>query len=323
MWWSLLLVMAAALAVPALEQADRAWTPDPAMTRLRSLLYHESLLMLPLLALALTGLRRRYFSRGFGLVLAMLMVAGLYARYVEPNLLLVRHTVIETGYPLKVALVSDMHYGLFSTPAQMRQLVTRLNALDVRAVLVAGDWTYEPARATDLGELLAPFRALRHPVYSVPGNHDEEQPGPPLQAALSQALRQNGIMTLEGREVELGPVRLVGLGDLWAGHTGAERLPGVAAGGRPMLLLAHNPDLVDALPALPAPVLMLAGHTHGGQVNLPLLTERMLAGVTRSGYKRGLYARPNGQVFVTSGIGMIGLPIRFAMPPVIDVLEMR
>ena len=100
-------------------------------------------------------------------------------------------------------------------------------------------------------------------------------------------------------------------------------MPSLAAAGKPLLLLTHNPDLMEDLPPLPVPVLMMAGHTHGGQVNLPVLTERILAGMSRHGYKRGLYQRRNGQVFVTSGVGMIGLPLRFAMPPVIDVMEMR
>jgi len=322
-WAGLLTIAALGLAVPAYWQARAAWTPEPGVTLLRSLLLYESWLMFPLLGLAVDGYRRRFLSRGFAVVLALLMVLGIHARFVEPNLLLTRHTVIETGYTLKVALISDMHYGLYSSPRQMRQLVQRLNALEVRAVLVAGDWTYEPAKAADLAEMLAPFAGIRHPVYAVLGNHDEQQPGPPLRRPLSAALARNGVRDITARVVELDGVRLAGLGDLWARHAGVERLPELASQGLPLLLLTHNPDLMEDLPALPVPVLMLAGHTHGGQVNLPFLTERMLAGFTRHGYRQGLYPRPNGQVFVTSGIGMIGLPIRFAVPPVIDVLEMR
>ena len=316
-------ISALILAVPAVQQARAAWTPDAGLTLFRALLFHESWLMWPLVLVTGLGVYRRWFSRTFGIVLAVLFLLGIYARFVEPNMLLVRTTVIQTGYPLKVALVSDMHYGLFSSPGQMQRLVDRLNTLEVQAVLVAGDWTYEPGRHEDLGLLLAPFRQLRHPVYSVPGNHDGQQPGPPLERELRAALLHNGIKPVEGGEVDLGAVKLVGLRDLWAVSTGADRLPSLAAAGKPLLLLTHNPDLMEDLPPLPAPVLMLAGHTHGGQVNLPVLTERILAGMSRHGYKRGLYQRRNGQVFVTSGVGMIGLPLRFAMPPVIDVLEMR
>lgn len=316
-------ILALILAIPAVQQARAAWTPDPGLTLFRALLFHESGLLWPLVVVMAVGVHRRWFSRAFGIVMAVLFLLGIYARFVEPNLLFVRATVIQAGYPLKVALVSDMHYGLFSSPGQMQRLVDRLNTLEVQAVLVAGDWTYEPGRHEDLALLLAPFRQLRHPVYSVPGNHDGQQPGPPLERELRAALLHNGIQPIEGGVVELGPVTLVGLRDLWAETTGADRLPSLAAAGKPLLLLTHNPDLMEDLPPLPAPVLLLAGHTHGGQVNLPVLTERILAGMSRHGYKRGLYQRRNGQVFVTSGVGMIGLPLRFAMPPVIDVLEMR
>lgn len=322
-WLAGLGAAAVLLALAGWWHGRDAWGPEAGITQFRSLIYWESGLMPLLLAAVVAGARRRWISTGFAGVLSVLMLLGIYARFIEPNLLTVRHTVLATGYSLKVALISDMHYGLYSTPGQMARLVDRLNALDVQAVLVAGDWTYEPPRNQDLGALLAPFRQLRHPVYSVPGNHDEGQPGPPLQDALRAALVRNRIHPLEQGHVSLGPVELVGLRDVWAGGDGKEQLPALMAAGRPLLLLTHNPDLMDELPPLPGKVVMLAGHTHGGQVNLPWLTDRMLAGVTRGGYKRGLYGRPNGQVFVTSGIGMIGLPLRFAMPPVIDVLEMR
>jgi uncharacterized protein len=89
-----------------------------------------------------------------------------------------------------------------------------------------------------------------------------------------------------------------------------------------MLLLTHNPDSYYSLPSLKQPFVLLAGHTHGGQVNLPVVTEKILKIVTQQGYQRGLYSlHQNNQLFVTSGIGMVGLPLRFGMPPMIDVLQ--
>ena len=86
--------------------------------------------------------------------------------------------------------------------------------------------------------------------------------------------------------------------------------------------LAHNPDSIDRLRGIPVHTL-LAGHTHGGQINLPVVTAWMLATATRGGFKQGLYAIGEKQVFVTSGLGMIGLPLRLFQPPAIDVIQFQ
>lgn len=73
-----------------------------------------------------------------------------------------------------------------------------------------------------------------------------------------------------------------------------------------------------------ASALLLSGHTHGGQIHLPWITQSMLNRISVGGYQRGLYqTQPHRQLFVTSGIGMIGLPFRFAMPPAIDILHVH
>jgi hypothetical protein len=214
-----------------------------------------------------------------------------------------------------------MHYGLYSTQQQMQRLVDKLNSLDVDAVVVAGDWTYEPSQLISLTEQLKPFSQLKHPIYSVTGNHDEQTPGPPLERELNAALIANHIHPIEGRSVRLGGVRLVGVDYLKPVESVHFLLS--LSDNKPLLLLTHDPDTLDELPPITQPFVMLAGHTHGGQVNLPILSKRMLMEFTHGHYQRGLYplARQN-QIFVSSGIGMVGLPLRFAMPPVIDVLEM-
>ncbi len=317
------LVVAVVLAALAWHATQNAWTAEPTNTLIYTLVFYESWLMPAFLLVLLLTLKWQLFSRKFSIVISMFFLLGCYARFIEPNRLLVHHTTIKTGYPLKLALISDMHYGLFSSSAQMQQLVDRLNSLDVDAVVVAGDWTNEPTQTPDLAEQLRPFQQVHHPIYSVPGNHDEEIPGPPLQQALKHALLANHIQPIEGTSIDLGVARLIGLGDLWRGDR-AQRLSALTIQDKPLLLLTHNPDTLAELPKIRQPFVMLAGHTHGGQINVPMLTEKILQLVSQGHYKRGLYALAQGnQIFVTSGIGMVGLPLRFAMPPVIDVLEME
>lgn len=318
----LLVIFMMVLTMFAWQMTVNAWQGNEEGTFLKAFLYYQSYILPFFLALVLWGFKHKQVSIGFMLIAVIGCVLGIYARFIEPNVLIVKETHIKSGYNLKIALISDMHYGLYSTPWQMQRLVNKLNTLEVDMVLVAGDWTYEPAKNISLTEQLAPFKQLKHPIYSVPGNHDEELPGPPLAKELKQALIDNHIQPIEATTIDLGKVRLVGLADLLPPHTRISRLNTLNQQDKPLLLLTHNPESLVYLPKLTQPFVMLAGHTHGGQVNLPILTDKILHLITQQGYKRGWYSLDNNnQLFITSGIGMVGLPLRFAMPPTIDILR--
>lgn len=276
-------------------------------------------LSVPYGLIALTSLVIAYRAKHWwalaGSSLALwLAVAAFYARSIEPEQIVVRETAMEVGAALRVALISDLHIGLFQGRARVQQIVEALNRLDVDVVLVAGDWTYEPREP--LIEMLAPLAQSRHRILSVPGNHDEEMPGPPLAAELRAALIAHRVEPIEGRAVAVKGVHFVGMGDRWAQK---DIVAFVASTHGVFVALAHNPDSIDRLTHTPIRTL-LAGHTHGGQINLPFATARVLKSATQGNFKRGLYPQGERQVFVTSGMGTVGLPLRLFQPPVIDVL---
>lgn len=284
----------------------------------KKIVLYASWLALPLAAwLARRVVRSRGPRRASAAVWLLGCLVFIEARFVEPGLLVVRETEVAAPLDLRVALVADVHVGLYKSPAFLARIVDRLNALDVDLVLFAGDWTYE--HEGPLVELLAPLGKLRHAAYSVPGNHDSEAPGPPIRDELREALVANGVRPIENRAVVLPGFVLVGLGDRWGGD---DRLPAVlpVADGRPVLALMHNPD--TALDFPPGRVaLAFAGHTHGGQIRIPWIYRRVIP--TVGPFDRGLHEMPNARVFVTSGAGEIGLPLRFLNPPVIDVVRLR
>ena len=324
--WALGAAIAVGLAV---FEARDAWSPAGAGHQraiVKLVLYWGLWLAWPAalwLLLRIAAQLRRGRPLGALLALALLLPTGalIWSRFVEPHQLRVIETSIGSACGVRVALVSDLHAGLYVRRDQLEQLVRRLNALDVDAVLVAGDWTYEPSH--DLHLEFAPLALLRHPVYAVLGNHDEQMPGAPLKRELLSALQALGVRMIEGRRVPLGRCELAGLGDLEAGAAARDQaLLRKTRWSQPparRVLLTHEPDtLYDIDPNSAA--LMLAGHTHGGQIDLPWLTDALLRRISRSGYKRGLYTPGPMQVFVTSGTGMAKLPLRFRMPPTIDVL---
>ena len=186
-------------------------------------------------------------------------------------------------------------------------------------VVVAGDWTYEPENK--LADELAILKEIKAPIYSVTGNHDEQYPGPPIQELLKHALEVNHVIDIEGQIVEFDEFRLIGIGDLWSGRTDMRYMPDLPQ-DKPWLILSHNPDTVDMVPKLPTHPLMLSGHTHGGQVELPWLTDYVMKRVSIVGHKKGLYRHEHADVFVTVGTGMVGVPFRFRVPPTIDIIEL-
>ncbi|MGE5116742.1 MAG: metallophosphoesterase [Betaproteobacteria bacterium] len=328
--WRLWGLGAAAVLALALHDAASAWSPDGGHHRavVKLAIYWGLWLGWPLallLFLRMAGQLGRGRVVGAVLTLALLMLTGgvLWARFVEPNQLRVIETSPGTACGVRVAVVSDLHVGLYVREDQIERLVRRLNALDVDAVLIAGDFTFEPDR--DLRAAFAPLGLISHPVYAVLGNHDEQLPGAPLKEPLVRELQSLGVHLIEGRRVPLGRCELAGLGDLEAGAAARDlaRLKATHWSRPPAqrVLLTHEPDTVfDVAPGSAA--LMLAGHTHGGQVVLPWLTDLLLYHISRGGWQRGLYRSEAMPLFVTSGTGMARLPLRFRMPPTIDVLAL-
>lgn len=285
-------------------------------------LFYGSWLVWPFIAWLVWRLRKRR-----GRTLVVLLLAGCllfaWARFVEPQRIRVQETVLAgTGAQARLVLISDIHLGVYKDSAYLQRLVERINALRADAVVIAGDFTYEP-QGHSLAPLFAPLSALRMPAYAVLGNHDQQAPGPDVDAELRAALAKHGVRVIEGEVVAVRGFRLAGLGDRWAGRDD----PGVLTSNPsslPTLVLTHNPDsAIDLAPDIAT--LVLAGHTHGGQIRIPWLYRYAIP--SRHGFDRGeqFLATPRGpvRVYTTLGTGEVGLPMRLFNPPTVDVLDLR
>lgn len=290
----------------------------------KQLLFHGSWLVVPAMAWLLWRWRR---DRRHRAMLAFLLLGcGVFAwaRFVEPQLIRVDHTELRgTGMQARIALVSDIHLGVYKDRRFLERLVERLDALPVDAVVIAGDLTYEPQRLV-LSEAFAPLSVLRVPVYAVLGNHDQQAPGPDIDAPLREALRTHGVRVIEGMAfTDARGIRWAGLGDRWAGKDDPGFLRAAVDQG-PAIVVAHNPDsAMDLQPGEAA--IVLAGHTHGGQIRIPWLYRKVIP--SAHGFDRGEQVAPAAagpvRVFTTRGVGEVGLPLRLFNPPTIDVLQLR
>jgi len=274
-------------------------------------IYYGSWLVFPLLY---------WFAKKRWFMMTLLSLLFIYARFIEPQLLFVHHYKIETGFKAKVALISDMHLGIYNDANILKRVVEKINKEKVDALLIAGDLTYEP-QLSDMKKLFAPLQNVQVPIYVVLGNHDCQRPGPDIKDELIKVLKSFGVHIITNKAVKLNDITILGLGSLWAGDADITLLDKYTTKDN-LIVLTHNPDTVLHYQPNHYPPLTLAGHTHGGQVRIPYLYKNMLPIKGDILWDQGLYTLQNGKVFVTSGIGEIGLPLRFLIPPTIDILEL-
>lgn len=251
-----------------------------------------------------------------------------FAYYVEPFRLVVEHRrIVVKGWPralagFRVGHLSDFHCDSDRAVDRAAQSARTLAALKPDVVCLTGDYVTTNAQkwAPLCAGALAPLADLDCSVYAVLGNHDHWAGLPHLVAG---SLRDIGINVLENHTVPLRGDRsvwLVGLGDLCVQKTDCaaalRRVPTNAV----KILLIHEPDYADAAPAGFA--LQLSGHSHGGQIKLPGLPPLHTPKYARR-YREGLEHGPRHPIYVTRGIGTMGIPMRFGCPPEVTVLEIH
>lgn len=240
-----------------------------------------------------------------------------YAHLIERNILITPQTKIKTGFTLKAAVIADIHLGLYKDERFFSRVVYKINRIDnLDCVLIPGDFTYYPGKR--INTLFNPLKDLKVPVYAVLGNHDYGVPGPDLQDPLKEILRQLGVIVLENTTAKIPntDVTVLGIGDEWYGNDNIELVNNLPTNSK-YIILAHNPE--TALKYKKGnKYITISGHTHGGQIRIPFIYKIILPQL--KSFNSGLYETDHGPVFVTPGVGEVGLPLRLLNPPSIDIL---
>jgi predicted MPP superfamily phosphohydrolase len=264
----------------------------------------------------------------------LLLAAGLAgdAFWLEPaSLRLTHYDLPLSDAPalagLHVAVIADLHGGApFIDEAKLDAVVAMTNAARPDLILLTGDYVitgvlggHHMAIETIAGHL----KHLSAPlgVYAVIGNHDRWEDAPHISAVLRRAglkVLENGHVTLTTRH---GPLVLAGIGDDYS-HAAdpAAALAGIPGPAR-ALCFTHSPDIFPELPSTCA--LTVAGHTHGGQVALPLVGRPVVFSRYGQRYAAGTVREGDKTLFVSTGIGTSLLAVRFGVPPEISVLDAR
>jgi predicted MPP superfamily phosphohydrolase len=236
---------------------------------------------------------------------------------------------------MRIAQISDIHYFEWTESFYLRQVVDHVNALKPDMVVLTGDFvTYGPVRwpsqdahkrfaLRHMPECASILSGLRCPLrYATLGNHDMMVGG----RYVCGDLVNQGLPVLRNSAVPLERdgqrLWLAGLGSACARDADPDRaFPASAVRDREaMIVLAHEPDILPEIAKYNAD-LMLAGHTHGGQLCIPFLRPAYLPEYGKK-YVRGWFRSGSTQLYVNRGVGTIGVPLRVNCPPEITLLTL-
>lgn len=220
----------------------------------------------------------------------------------------------------KVAVLADLHHGPLVGLDFIREAVRLTNSLQPDLIALVGDYAHWGARThVDLPPCLEVLSGLRAAlgVFAVPGNHDMQNQG----RVYREVISSTPIIDLTNRAHCLSQDQqhlwMTGVDDLWWGKPDLMKALQEVPLRSAVVLLCHNPDFAETCPSRRVG-LVLSGHTHGGQVDLPLVGSLWIPSRFGAKYRQGLVQGPGSLVFVSRGLGLAGLPVRINAPPEIN-----
>ena len=287
-------------------------------------------------------LTRRQFIRSLGWTAAAVAGAAVYPTFIEPRRVAVRHIHLTPAglspalEGLTIAHLTDLHRSRYVSAAYLAACVDQANALTPDLFAFTGDYvtanhfgrlgslilgagTRLPEYATQVAACIGRARA-RHGVFACLGNHDHWFDA----ADMTQRLTAAGATVLRNAHtiVRINGVALpiAGVDDAWVGNADVRRAcAGLTAPF--VLVLMHQPALFGRWP-LSGSHLILAGHTHGGQVCLPVRGPLYLDASMRK-YSHGVFQRGETLMYVSRGLGVIPPPVRFNCRPEIALVHLH
>jgi uncharacterized protein len=275
----------------------------------------------------LKGLRK-----GLLLFISMCGVLLLWGSF-EANQIVVKSVSLavprwrEAHEHFKIAVLSDLHVGSpYITLDKLHTIVAMTNAQQPDLTVLLGD--YVMGRMRIGGNFIEPepiaaelqLLHAKYGVVAILGNHEWWYDG----FRVWRALAQVGIKVLENQALKIEPqgepLWIVGLADKTARKINLAGSLAQTEQHQPIILLTHNPDIFPRVP--PRVNLTLAGHTHGGQINCSWVQQHFIPSRYGARYARGHIVENGRHLFVSSGIGTTGIPLRIGIPPEIVIITL-
>ncbi len=288
---------------------------------------------------------------GAGLLMIAALLCVAYGYFIEPNrLVVISETLKVTNWNptfdgLKIVVIGDVHGGSNNvTEEKLREIVARTNEQQPDVVVLLGDYVSQVHEIGPISQrhikmpvetLAAGLRGIRatYGVFAVLGNHD----GWYGDESVANALASDGYRVLQNEvapiEKDGQRIRIFGMKDHLALSGGWLRISADSkqylstTGPGDLIVLEHSPDILPVIAGefsvSPDLRLVLAAHTHGGQVWLPILGRLVVPSGFGQKYAYGHIFDKGVDMWVTSGIGTSVLPFRFMVPPEIVVLTIR
>jgi uncharacterized protein len=263
-----------------------------------------------------------------GLILACWAFVWEPSRLTEKNysLTLPNWPAVCSSY--RIAVASDIHAGApYIDLEKIDRMVAMIQKQKPDLVLLPGDFVIQEVLG---GSFIAPEELAQHlkplllhtKVYAVLGNHDAWLDSERVRLALENA----GIVVLEDRAALISENQcrfwLIGLSDYNIGKLEYRQAFAMVPPGEPVLVFTHSPDIFPDIKKAEFS-LLIAGHTHGGQVNLPFIGRAIVPSKYGQRYAIGHIKENDRDLFVTPGIGTSILPVRFRVPPEISYLNLQ
>jgi hypothetical protein len=239
--------------------------------------------------------------------------------------------------------MADFQVGMwFDNPGMVEKTVEEIFEAEAELVLIAGDFVYHPDSAIvrDVVSLIRPLVEADLPVLAVLGNHDyslasdTDEPRLDMARYLEAELEAAGVQVLENEVVPVtlssgeAPLHVVGLGSVWADRSRPEVALADLPGDVARVVLIHNPIAFRDLPPETAP-LTTAGHTHGGQIRLPLTPSEAWLDIARprevvaDGWAADSIGATGNRLYVNRGIGFSVVPMRIRCRPELTLFTLQ
>jgi predicted MPP superfamily phosphohydrolase len=283
--------------------------------------------------LSTLSITRRHFLRAAGAAGALALAADSILlepnrpRIVRQDLFLLRWPERLSGFT--IAFLSDFHYDPYFSSHPLHAAIAMVSGLRPDLIVLGGDFVTVPAVGDDRKGALAaePCAALLrqmtapHGLWAVLGNHDE---GTDLRH-VTRALQAENIQVLanQSQAIERDGARfwLSGVNDVLSQTADLSKTLRRVPAGEAVILLAHEPDFADEASKFPID-LQLSGHSHGGQIRIPLLPPLYLPAMGRK-YILGSYHVGPITLYTSAGLGTVDVPMRLNCPPEITLLTLR